>query len=231
MKGQFERSGIVMGSAALDRLAECRVLLFGLGGVGSYVAEGLVRAGIGAITIVDSDVVDLTNLNRQLPALHSTIGRKKVQVVGERIRDINPDCRVEELDCFFMGENRSGLPVTSGSIDFGRFDYVVDAVDTVSTKVEIIVHATEAGVPVMSSMGTGGKLDAGAFVITEIEKTRVCPLAKVMRKELRRRGIEGVKVIYSPEEPKGVGGSVSFVPSVAGLRIAGEVVKDLTSDV
>ncbi|MDD6190704.1 MAG: tRNA threonylcarbamoyladenosine dehydratase [Firmicutes bacterium] len=231
MKEQFERSERVMGSAALSRLEKANVLLFGLGGVGSYVAEGLVRAGIGSITIVDKDRVDISNLNRQIPALHSTVGKLKTQVMGCRLRDINPDCRIEEVECFFMGENKSDIPVTSGDFDFSKYDYVVDAIDTVSAKIEIIAKASEAGVPVISSMGTGGKLDPSRFTVTTIEKTKVCPLAKAVRKELKRRGISGTKVIYSEEEPKGVGGSVSFVPSVAGLMIAGEVVKDLINDV
>lgn len=172
------------------------------------------------MTIVDKDIVDITNINRQIPALHSTLGRSKVSVMAERIRDINPDCIIEEKEMFYLPDNRD-------AIDMAQYDYVVDALDTVTAKICIIAEAKEAGVPVISSMGTGNKLEGGKFIITDIEKTRVCPLAKVMRKELRNRGIKDVKVIYSEEEPKGQGGSISFVPSIAGLMIAGEVVKCL----
>ena len=218
---QFERTRRVIGSEGVSDLQKSRVLIFGVGGVGSYVAEGLARAGIGHITLVDADVVDVTNINRQIPALHSTIGRPKVEVMAERIRDINPECRVQEEQLFFMPEDET--------IDFSSYDYVVDAVDTVTAKIEIILRAKQAGVPVISSMGTGNKVNPGMFRITALEKTKVCPLVKVMRKEMRKRGITDVKVIYSEEEPLSVGGSVSFVPSVAGLMIAGEVVKDILS--
>ena len=218
---QFERTRRVIGSEGVSDLQKSRVLIFGVGGVGSYVAEGLARAGIGHITLVDADVVDVTNINRQIPALHSTIGRPKVEVMAERIRDINPECRVQEEQLFFMPEDET--------IDFSSYDYVVDAVDTVTAQIEIILRAKQAGVPVISSMGTGNKVNPGMFRITALEKTKVCPLAKVMRKEMRKRGITDVKVIYSEEEPLSVGGSVSFVPSVAGLMIAGEVVKDILS--
>ena len=220
MTDQFERTKQIIGDEALDKLAKASVIVFGVGGVGSYVSEGLARAGIGSITLVDKDCVDVTNINRQIPALHSTVGKSKVEVMAKRIRDINPDCEVETMEIFYLPENRD-------CIGFASYDYVVDAVDTVTAKICIIEEAKAAGVPVISSMGTGNKLDAGAFVITDIEKTKVCPLAKVMRKELRNRNITDVKVIYSEEEPKGQGGSISFVPSVAGLMIAGEVVKDL----
>ena len=220
MKQQHERTARIIGEEGIGRLAECSVLVFGVGGVGSYVCEGLARAGIGAITLVDKDVVDVTNINRQIPALHSTVGKSKVEVMAERIRDIDPECRVETAELFFM-------PGQPDEIAFASYDYVVDAVDTVTAKIYIIERALEAGVPVISSMGTGNKLDGGAFRITTIEKTKVCPLAKVMRRELKKRGIEGVKVLYSEEEPRSEGGSISFVPSVAGLLIAGEVVRDL----
>lgn len=220
MKEQYERTARIIGEEGVERLQRSRVLVFGVGGVGSYVCEGLARAGVGALTIVDKDTVDITNLNRQIPALHSTVGKSKVQVMAERIRDIDPDCRVDAEELFFMPDKPEGL-------DFASYDYVVDAVDTVTAKIYIIEKATEAGVPVISSMGTGNKLDAGAFRITTIEKTKVCPLAKVMRRELKKRGITGVKVIYSEEEPRSVGGSISFVPSVAGLMIAGEVVRNI----
>ena len=220
MKEQYERTARIIGEEGVERLQRSRVLVFGVGGVGSYVCEGLARAGVGALTIVDKDTVDITNLNRQIPALHSTVGNSKVQVMAERIRDIDPDCRVDAEELFFM-------PDKPDELDFASYDYVVDAVDTVTAKIYIIERATEAGVPVISSMGTGNKLDAGAFRITTIEKTKVCPLAKVMRRELKKRGITGVKVIYSEEEPRSVGGSISFVPSVAGLMIAGEVVRNI----
>lgn len=226
MKEQFERTARIIGEEGVDRLHNAKVLIFGIGGVGSYVAEGLARAGIGTLTLVDRDTVDVTNINRQIPALHSTVGRAKAEVMAERIKDINPDCSVSALEIFYMPENRD-------CIDFALYDYVVDAVDTVTAKIAIIEKAHECGVPVISSMGTGNKLDGGAFRITTIEKTKVCPLAKVMRKELKNRGIADVKVLYSEEEPKchddgpARGGSISFVPSAAGLLIAGEVVKDL----
>lgn len=221
MKQQYERTSRIIGTDGVDRLRRCRVLVFGAGGVGSYVCEALARAGIGTITIVDKDVVDETNINRQIIALHSTIGLPKAKLMADRIRDIDPDCRVTAYEMFFMPD---GQP---DNIDFASYDYVVDAVDTVTAKIYIIERACQAGVPVLSSMGTGNKLEGGAFRITSIEKTKVCPLAKVMRRELKKRGIAGVKVLYSEEEPKSVGGSISFVPSAAGLLIAGEVVRDL----
>lgn len=228
MREQFERTERVIGRDSLDRLIDSKVLVFGVGGVGSYVVEALARAGVGHLTIVDGDVVDITNINRQIPALHSTIGRPKVSVMGERIRDINPDCNVQERHCFFMPEGREGIEGTASAFDFSEYDYVVDAVDNVTAKITIIEMAQRANVSVISSMGTGNKLDPSAFKITTIEKTKVCPLARVMRRELKARNIKNVKVIYSEEEPKSTGGSVSFVPSVAGLMIAAEVVKELS---
>ena len=220
MNQQYERTIRIIGEEGLNKLRASRVLLFGVGGVGSYVCEGLSRAGIGALTLVDKDVVDITNINRQIPALHSTVGRSKVDVMAERVRDIDPTCKMDTKEMFF-------LPDRPDDIDFASYDYVVDAVDTVTAKVYIIERAKQAGVPVISSMGTGNKLDGGAFRIADIEDTKICPLAKVMRRELRKRGISGVKVLYSEEEPQAVGGSISFVPSVAGLLIAGEVVREL----
>ncbi len=220
MNQQYERTIRIIGEEGLNKLRASRVLLFGIGGVGSYVCEGLSRAGIGALTLVDKDVVDVTNINRQIPALHSTVGKPKVAVMADRVRDIDPACKVDTKELFF-------LPDRADDIDFASYDYVVDAVDTVTAKVYIIERAKQAGVPVISSMGTGNKLDGGAFRIADIEDTKVCPLAKVMRRELRKRGISGVKVLYSEEEPQAVGGSISFVPSVAGLLIAGEVVREL----
>ena len=220
MTDQFERTKRIIGNQGLDRLKAANVIIFGVGGVGSYVCEGLARAGVGSLTLIDKDHVDITNINRQIPALHSTVGKSKVKVMADRIMDINPDCKVETREIFYLPDNRY-------SIDFALYDYVVDAVDTVTAKICIIEEAKAANVPIISSMGTGNKLNACSFIITDIEKTKVCPLAKVMRKELRKRNISDVKVIYSQEEPKGQGGSISFVPSVAGLMIAGEVVKDL----
>ncbi len=227
MKEQFERTVRIIGEEAMLKLSNTRVLLFGVGGVGSYVAEGLARAGIGEITMVDKDVIDVTNINRQIPALHSTIGMPKVSVMANRIRDINPHCKVKEHIALFLPDKSNIAPSQKLEIDFFDYDYVVDAVDMVTAKIEIISRSRQAGVPVISCMGTGNKLDAGMFKITDIMDTKVCPLAKVMRRELKKRGIGGVKVIYSEEEPKAVGGSISFVPSVAGLMIAGEVVKDI----
>ena len=225
MREQFTRTELVIGEDGVERLQGSSVIIFGIGGVGSYVAEGLARAGIGGITLVDKDDVDITNINRQLPALHSTVGRSKVRVMEERIRDINPECRVEAKECFF-------LPKTADLFDFRAFDYVVDAIDTVTGKLAIIEKAYEEQVPVISSMGTGNKLDPTAFKIDVIERTKVCPLAKVMRRELKARGIKGVKVLYSEESPikhgfGSVPGSISFVPSVAGLIIAGQVIQDI----
>ena len=225
MSDRYSRTEMIIGSEAVDKIKAASVIVFGIGGVGSYVVEGLARAGVGKLVLVDNDVVDITNINRQLPALHSTIGKSKAKVMAERVKDINPDCDVEAVECFFM-------PDTSDSFDFAGFDYVVDAIDTVTGKLALIEKAFNENVPVISSMGTGNKLDPSRFKITAIEKTKVCPLAKVMRKELKSRGIKGVKVLYSEEEPikqEGVRtpGSISFVPSVAGLMIAGEVVRDI----
>lgn len=222
---QFSRTELVIGSEALDKIKGSSVIVFGIGGVGSYVVEGLARAGVGRLTLVDNDVVDITNINRQLPALHSTIGSFKADIMAERVIDINPECIVESVKCFFM-------PETADEFDFTEYDYVVDAIDTVKGKLAIIEKAFKEGVTVISSMGTGNKLDPSMFKITTIEKTKVCPLARVMRKELKEREISGVKVLYSEEEPvKHDGGrtpgSISFVPSVAGLMIAGEVVREL----
>lgn len=224
MDGQYVRTEMVIGKYGVEKLRSTAVMVLGIGGVGSYTAEALARAGIGKLTLVDKDTVDVTNINRQLPALHSTVGRAKVDVMAERIADIDPNCDVAAEQCFF-------LPETAEQFDFRRYDYVVDAIDNVTGKLAIIEKAAAEGVPVISSMGTGNKLDPSMFRIATIEETRVCPLARVMRKELRARGIEGVKVLYSEEPPvKGgssVPGSISFVPSVAGLMIAGEVIRDI----
>ena len=228
-ENQFERTALLLGKASVERLARKRVAVFGVGGVGGFVCEGLVRAGIGAIDIVDKDTVALSNLNRQLIALHSTVGKNKVDVLEERLKDINKNLIIKKYKCFF-------LPETSETFDFREYDYVVDAIDTVTGKIELILKANEAGVPIISAMGAGNKLDPTAFQISDIYKTSVCPLARVMRRELKKRGVEKLKVVYSKEEPikpqfeegeEVIPGSVSFVPPVVGLIIAGEVVKDL----
>lgn len=237
MLNEFSRMEILLGERRSDRLASARVAVFGLGGVGSYATEALARCGIGNLTLVDNDTISITNINRQLYALHSTIGKAKAQVAKERIRDINEEIVVNTYETFFNEE-------TASMFDFAAYDYVIDAIDTVSSKLLLIEKAKKSGTPIISSMGTGNKLDPGRFEITDISKTSVCPLAKVMRVELRKRGIRKVKVLFSKEKPvkaveseewKGtarrpVPGSISFVPSVAGLMIAGEVVRDLLTE-
>ena len=208
-----------------EAMERTHVALFGVGGVGGYVAEALGRAGIGTLTLVDKDTVSESNINRQIIATYDTIGRPKTEVMAERLRSVNPEIKVECRDCFF-------LPDTADAFDFSEYDYVVDAVDTVTAKLELIKRAKEAGVPIISCMGTGNKLDPTKFEIADISKTTVCPLAKVMRRELKKRGISKVKVLFSKEEPikhraGAVPGSISYVPSAAGLIIAGEVIKDL----
>ena len=227
MNDQFQRTRMLIGQENLDKLAAAKVLVFGVGGVGGYVCEALCRGGVGLIDIVDKDVVDVTNINRQIIATHGTVGRPKVEVCRERMLSINPDVKVDARQCFY-------LPERAGEFDFGAYDYVVDAVDNVTAKIDIICNARAAGVPVISSMGTGNKLDPTMFKIADIEKTRVCPLAKVVRKELRKRGVFGVKVLYSEEEPikplsddTRTPASISFVPSAAGLIIAGRVILDI----
>lgn len=227
MNDQFQRTRMLIGQENLDKLAAAKVLVFGVGGVGGYVCEALCRGGVGRIDIVDKDVVDVTNINRQIIATHETVGRPKVEVCRERMLSINPDVKVDARQCFY-------LPERAGEFDFGAYDYVVDAVDNVTAKIDIICNARAAGVPVISSMGTGNKLDPTMFKIADIEKTRVCPLAKVVRKELRKRGVFGVKVLYSEEEPRKplsddtrTPASISFVPSAAGLIIAGRVILDI----
>ncbi len=224
----FSRTAKILGEEAIEKLAGKRVAVFGIGGVGGYAVEGLVRSGLGAIDIIDNDKICLSNINRQIIATTKTVGRYKVDVFKERIEDISPKCKVNAHRVFF-------LPETENLFDFSDYDYVVDAIDTVTGKLAIIEKAKRAGVPVISAMGAGNKLDPTAFRVTDIYETSVCPLAKVMRRELKKRGIDSLKVVYSKEEPvKPSGseprtpGSVSFVPSVAGLIIAGEVVKDLT---
>ena len=222
MLNQFSRTQLLLGKEGIDRLAEAKVAVFGIGGVGGYVVEALARSGVGSFVLVDDDKVCLTNLNRQIIATRSTVGKYKTDVMRDRILDINPQAQVEVRQCFY-------LPEKASEFSFGDYDYIVDAIDNVTAKIDLICRAKEAGVPILSSMGTGNKLDPGLFQIADIEKTRVCPLAKVIRKELKKRGVRGVQVLYSEEEPVKTGmrtpASISFVPSAAGLMIAGEVVR------
>lgn len=223
MESWYERTEQLLGSEGIERLAKARVAVFGVGGVGGYVVEALARCGVGALDLIDNDVVMPGNLNRQIIATVSTLGKAKVEAARDRVRDINPDCRVSIHKIFY-------LPDTAERFDFRRYDYVVDAIDTVSGKLMLAEQAGEAGTPIISAMGAGNKLDPTAFRVADIYETKVCPLARVMRRELRKRGIPSLKVVYSEEEPRSTGaapGSVSFVPSVAGLILAGEVVKDL----
>ena len=223
-----------MGEDGVEALRRAKVAIFGIGGVGGYVAEALARSGVGAFVLVDKDVVSVSNINRQIIATAKTVGRPKAQLMRERILEINPEAVVEVRDCFFLPEN-------AAEFDFPSYNYVVDAVDTVTAKLELVMRARKAGVPVISSMGAGNKLDPTRFEVADIYETSVCPLARVMRRELKKRGVDGLKVVYSKEEalvPKRIlsdeskrviPGSVAFVPSVAGLILAGEVVKDLVS--
>ena len=220
---RFSRTEALLGEQAMEKLKKARVAVFGIGGVGGHVVEALVRSGVGAVDIVDSDKVCLSNLNRQIIATESSIGKYKVDVMKERILDINPEAVVNVHKCFY-------LPETKDEFDFSQYSYVVDAVDTVTAKIQLVMEAAEAGVPIISSMGAGNKLDPTAFQVADIYKTSVCPLAKVMRRELKKRGIKKLKVVYSREQPvvkNAVPASVAFVPSVVGLIIAGEVIKDL----
>ncbi len=227
---RFSRTENLIGKTALERLQTARVAVFGIGGVGGHVAEALARSGVGALDLVDNDIVSESNINRQIVALTSTVGKQKTQVMAERILDINPNAQVRTHNIFFMPEN-------ADSFDFFAYDYVVDAIDTVTAKLALIERAKKAGIPVISAMGAGNKLDATAFEVADIAKTTVCPLARVMRRELKKRGIEHVKVVYSKEQPKqqtelnehgkAVPASIAFVPSVMGLILAGEVIKDL----
>ena len=248
MLNQFSRTDLLFGKEAMEKLAGSRVAVFGIGGVGGYTVEALVRSGVGAIDLIDDDKVCLTNLNRQIIATRSTVGKYKVDVMKERILDINPKAEVNVHKCFY-------LPETKDEFDFSKYDYVVDAVDTVTAKIQLVMEAKEAGVPIISSMGAGNKFDPTAFQVADIYKTSVCPLAKVMRRELKKRGIKKLKVVYSQEKPtrpiedmsiscrshcicppdaahkcterRDIPGSTAFVPSVVGLIIAGEVIKDL----
>lgn len=227
----FSRAELLLGEEALEKLRSARVALFGIGGVGSFAAEALARGGVGHITLVDGDTVSIANINRQLIALHSTVGKEKTAVMAERIADISPETEVETYPVVYGAENRDLL-------DFSTYDYVIDAIDTVTSKLILIEEAKKAGVPVISCMGTGNKFHPERFEVTDISKTSVCPLAKVMRKELKVRGIKNVKVVYSKEEPqkpaastetgkRQIPGSLSFVPPVAGLLLAGEVIRHI----
>lgn len=229
---QLKRTELLLGRDGIEKLKNSYIAIFGIGGVGGYTAEALARSGVGRLDLIDNDTVALSNINRQIIALHSTVGRYKVDVMKERISDINPDAEVNAIKCFFLPENKD-------EFNFGKYDYIVDAVDTVSAKIAIIEEAKKAGVPVISSMGAGNKLHPEMFELADISKTSVCPLAKVMRNELKKRGITDVKAVYSKEPPiksgvideksgKPVPGSISFVPSAAGLIIAGEVIRHLT---
>jgi len=248
MNEQFSRTELLIGAEAMDKLAHARVIVFGIGGVGGYAVEALARCGVGAIDVVDDDKIGITNLNRQIIATHSAIGRLKVEVAAERIRDINPTCHVTTHKCFF-------LPATADQFDFSQYDYVLDCVDTITAKMQLIERAHAAGTPIISSMGTAYKLDPTAFEVADIYKTSICPLARIIRKECRKRGIKNLKVVYSKEEPHerfggtnledvrseegttddgghrvgraGIPASIAFVPPAAGFAMAAEVVKDL----
>lgn len=248
MLTQFSRTELLLGKEAMEKLKNAKVAVFGIGGVGGYVCEALVRSGVGAFDLIDDDKVCLTNLNRQIIATRKTVGKYKTDVMKDRILEINPDARVEVHKCFFLPENADEFP-------FDEYDYIVDAVDTVTAKISLVMKAQEMNVPIISSMGAGNKLDASQFRVADIYKTKVCPLAKVMRRELKKRGVKKLKVVYSEEQPtrpvedmaiscrtncicppgaahkcterRDIPGSVAFVPSVAGLIVAGEVVKDL----
>ena len=251
MLNQFSRTELLLGKEAMNKLENSRVAVFGIGGVGGYVCEALVRSGVGSFDLIDDDKVCLTNLNRQIIATRKTVGQYKTEVMRDRILEINPKADVRIHQCFYLPENASDF-------DFSEYDYVVDAVDTVTAKIELIMRAKESGTPIISSMGAGNKLDASAFRVADIYKTKVCPLAKVMRRELKKRGVKKLKVVYSEEQPirpiedmaiscrahcictpgakhkcterRDIPGSVAFVPSVVGLIIAGEVIKDLTAE-
>ena len=225
MENQFTRTQTLIGEEALNKLKTSRVAIFGVGGVGGYVAEALARAGIEKFYLIDNDTVNITNVNRQIIALHSTIGRDKVEVAKERILDINPNAKIKTYKTFFTPEN-------SNEFDFAKYDYVVDAIDSVSGKIELVLKSQQVNVPIISSMGAGNKLNPEMFEIADIYKTSVCPLAKVMRQELKKRGVKKLKVVYSKELPikqKGerIPASISFVPSTVGLIMASVVVKDL----
>lgn len=221
---EFSRAERLIGKDNLKKIKNANIIVFGLGGVGSYVAEALARSGVGKMTVVDKDTIDITNINRQLYALHSTIGKNKADVARERILDINPECQVTSIVKMYLPENAE-------EFNLAQYDYIVDAIDNVTAKIDLAIKSQELGIPMIASMGTGNKLDPTAFKITDIYKTDTCPLCRVMRKELKTRGVKKLKVLYSTEIPKNDGertpASISFVPSTAGLIIAGEVVKEL----
>jgi len=251
MLNQFSRTQLLLGVEAMEKLKNSRVAVFGIGGVGGYVCEALVRSGVGQFDLIDDDKVCLTNINRQIIATRKTVGKYKTEVMKERMLDINPDVTVNTYKCFFLPENADEFP-------FEEYDYVVDAVDTVTAKIELVMKCQEKGIPIISSMGAGNKLDASAFRVADIYKTKMCPLAKVMRRELKKRDVKKLKVVYSEEKPtrpledmtiscrtncicppgaehkcterRDIPGSVAFVPSVAGLIIAGEVLKDIIAE-
>lgn len=252
MLNQFSRTQLLLGQTAIERLQGSRVAVFGIGGVGGYVCEALVRSGVGAFDLIDDDRVCLTNLNRQIIATRKTVGQYKADVMEARIHDINPNAQVTVHKTFFLPENAQDFP-------FDQYDYIVDAVDTVSAKIALVMEAQARNIPIISSMGAGNKLDATAFRVADIYETKVCPLARIMRRELRKRGVERLKVVYSQEPPirpiedmsiscrthcicppgtkhkctdrRDIPGSTAFVPSVAGLIIAGEVISDLSGDI
>ena len=234
----FSRTELLLGQPAMEKLNRARVAVFGLGGVGGYVVEALARSGVGALDLIDHDTISQTNINRQLLALHSTVGMPKAEAAKDRVLDIHPQGRVTVHETFYG-------PDTASCFDFTQYDYIVDAIDTVTAKLALIAHAKEAGTPILCCLGTGNKLDASKFQITDISKTSVCPLARIMRKECAKRGFKHVKVLFSTEDPipavgdtgeelpegrRSLPGSVAFVPSVAGLLIAGEVIRDLTKE-
>ena len=232
MLEQFTRTELLFGKQAMEHLSECRVAIFGIGGVGGYVCEALARSGVGAFDLIDNDTVCFSNINRQIIATVKTVGRYKTEVMKERILDINPAAKVNTYHCFFLPGNASDFP-------FEEYNYVVDAIDTVTAKIELVMQCEKMGIPIISSMGAGNKLDPTQFRVADIYKTKMDPLARVMRYELKKRGIKKLKVVYSEEEPirpaeeivvngKATPGSTAFVPSVAGLTIASEVIKDLT---
>ena len=235
MNEQFSRTEILLGREAVEKLKNARVAVFGVGGVGGYTVEALARCGVGSLDLIDSDTVSVSNINRQILATHSTVGMLKVDAAKARVLDINPDCRVTAYPIFY-------LPETAGQFDFSQYDYIVDCIDTVTGKLQLVERAVAAGTPIICSMGTGNKLDPAAFQVADISKTSMCPLARIMRKELKKRGINHLKVVYSQEEAltpevdpeelartgkRQIPGSVAFVPGTAGLILAGEVVKDL----
>lgn len=236
MPNQFTRTEMLLGCEAVHKLKQCRIAVFGIGGVGGYTVEALARSGVGTLDLIDNDTVSLTNINRQIIALHSTVGMNKTEAAKKRLLDINPNIKINTYNTFFTPEN-------SGEFNFSQYDYIVDAIDTVSGKIELAVQADKANVPIISSMGAGNKLDPTRFEVSDIYKTSVCPLARVMRRELKKRNIRKLKVVYSKEEalsPKcesdedsgmkrQTPASIAYVPSVVGLIIAGEVINDITS--